>query len=245
MKKNGFFVILALIGAALIWRWCARPESADRRAATVRLATTTSVVDSGVLDALLAKYPERVEIHAVGSGKALELLDAGKADVAIVHGVGVTRGTPLMHNDFVLVGPRTAPLAVGDMRDAMRLIAQSGRPFVSRGDESGTHQTERKLWAAAGVTPAKLIETRAGMKATLERASKEQAYALTDRGTFVANRKALKLAIVFQGDDELVNTYAVAGDHPLAKYLLSDAAREIIGAHGVAAHGEPLFTPVD
>lgn len=242
----------------------------------LRLATTTSVVDSGLLKELLPPFQKRtgyrVEISAVGSGKALELLATGAADVAITHApddelAAVAAGragrrTTFMHNDFVIVGPKNQRMVVagaGDFRDALRQIARSGQKWLSRGDDSGTHQRERALWRAAGLAPdAAFVETtNTGMGDTLARASKEKAFTLTDRSTFIGKRKKLALAILFQGDEELRNHYSVLepvvpvaneqinseGARALAAYLISPDGRAIVGAFGVKRAGEALFTP--
>jgi tungstate transport system substrate-binding protein len=239
---------------------------------TLRLTTTTSVQDSGLLAELLPAFEKssgyKVEVRAVGSGKALSLLRTGEADVAITHAPEeeqravsagqAARRTPFMHNAFVIVGPKDdAGLVAGasDVREVFRKIAASGRKFVSRADGSGTHQREQALWKAAGVaaTSSFLIEAKAGMAEALKTASKEDAFALADRATFLAHRGDLDLAIVFQGDDELRNVYAVMeppgaeqpGARALAEFVRGAEGRGIIGAFGIKKLGEPLFSPED
>jgi tungstate transport system substrate-binding protein len=239
---------------------------------TLRLATTTSVQDSGLLAELVPAFEKRsghkVEVRAVGSGKALELLRAGEADVAITHAPDdeqraisaghAARRTPFMRSDFVIVGPKdTAATVAGasDFRDVLRKIAASGRKFISRGDGSGTHLREQALWKAAGIAPSSslLVEAKAGMAETLKRASEEDAFALTDRATFIAHRGDFDLAIVFQGDDELRNVYSVmeppgaeqAGARALTEFVRSAEGRATLGAFGVKAFGEPLFSLED
>jgi tungstate transport system substrate-binding protein len=164
-----------------------------------------------------------------------------------------------MHNEFVIVGPADqigVVAGAGNVREALGRIASSGRKFVSRGDDSGTHQRELALWKTAGIaaTSSFIVQANAGMGETLERASDEGAFTLCDRSTFLAKQKDLKLAIVFQGDESMRNTYAVIepkggaqvnaeGARALADFLLSPEGRAIIGAFGVKASGEPLFTP--
>lgn len=266
MRK--FLLVVGVAVGALVW-WKAfegkQDGSDDRR---LRLATTTSVRDSGLLGTLLPAFAKhtgyRVAVSSVGSGRALDMLRAGQADVAITHAPTeeaaalaagtLTRRTPFMHNEFVLVGPKAAAMTIagaGDVKDALRAIARSGRSFVSRGDDSGTHRRERDLWRRAGLSPSApfVVSARAGMKGTLERAAKDQAFALTDRATFLAQRKDLELAIVFQGDDELRNTYSVLelapheGARAFAEFVRSPEGRAVIGAYGVGTFGEPLFTP--
>jgi tungstate transport system substrate-binding protein len=262
------FFLLAVAGLS-----CSKPEPAGGRA--LRMATTTSVKDSGLLDELLPAFEKktgyRVEVSAVGSGKALHLLRDGAADVAITHALAEEQSasaageigprTPFMHNEFVLVGPRDQVAVVagaGDIREALSRLAGSGQKFISRGDESGTHQREVALWKAARIAADSsfIVRAGAGMGATLERASSEGAFTLADRATFLTRQKDLKLAIVFQGDEALRNTYAVIepkagsggranaeGAHALAEFLVSPEGRAIIGAFGVKSSGEPLFTP--
>jgi len=246
--------------------------SGDKRSRPLRLATTTSLQDSGLLTELLPAFEQRcgcrVEVSAVGSGKALELLQSGAADVAVTHAPDperaalaagqIARRTPFMHNDFVLVGPKDQASVVagaGDVREALRRVAASGRKFVSRGDGSGTHQRELALWSAAGIPRDApfVTATHAGMAETLAAASKEGAFALADRSTFLARRGELDLAIVFQGDDALRNVYSALepksaeGEGKDARafvdFLRSPEGRALIGQLGVKAFGEPLFTP--
>jgi tungstate transport system substrate-binding protein len=157
-----------------------------------------------------------------------------------------------MHNELVIVGPKDqAPLVVGvgDFREVLRKIAASGKKFLSRGDGSGTHLREQALWKAAGVAP-EVVSAKAGMAETLKLASKEGAFALTDRSTFVVMRDDLDLAILFQGDDELRNVYSVVeppakaeGARALADFVRSPDGRALIGRFGVDKAKESLFTP--
>lgn len=242
---------------------------------SLRLATTTSVVDSGLLLVLLPAFEKQsgyaVTVSSVGSGKALYQIHEDGADVAITHAPeleleairkgAALRRTPFMHNDFVIVGPKSEVGRVagaGDFRAVLEAIAASGKKFVSRGDESGTHTREKALWKQAGLDPAAsfIIPAKAGMAETLKRAADEGAFALADKGTFLAQRKDLDLAIVFQGDDELRNVYSVIeppggaranaeGARALAAFVRSPEGRAVIGAFGVEKLGEPLFTPED
>ena len=247
----------------------------EKSGKTLRLATTTSLQDSGLLYELLPAFEKRtgyrVEVKAVGSGKALTMLRGGEADVAITHAPEeeqrmiaageAGRRVVFMHNDFVVVGPGADANLVagaGDFREVLKKIAGSGRKFVSRGDGSGTHLREQALWKAAGVAEGAdfIVSAGAGMKATLERASKDGAFALADRSTYLRHRDDLDLAIVFQGDDELRNHYAVieaaekgssaeqrAKARALADFVRSPAGRALIGRFGVETAKEPLFTP--
>lgn len=255
--------LLALTGLS-----CGKSEPAGGR--LLRLSTTTSVKDSGLLEELLPAFEKKsgyhVEVSAVGSGKALALLHEGQADVAVTHApveeqAAITAGevasrAPFMHNEFVLVGPADQAGVIagaGDAGSALKAIAASGKRLISRGDDSGTHRREGALLKAAGLDPAGAFVVRAGagMGATLARASDEGAFALSDRATFLARRKELKLVIVFQGDAALRNVYSLIapakGDGAKARALLdyvrSAEGRALIGGFGVKAVGEPLFTP--
>lgn len=244
---------------------------------TIVLATTTSTHDSGLLDVLLPLCRRQTGIEvkaiAVGSGQAIELGRRGDADVLLTHapaaedrfvaeGHGIER-RKVMYNDFVLVGPGDDPAGVGktsSIVDALRVALRSGLPFVSRGDESGTHQKERQLWAAVGSTPEGdgYLSTGAGMAQTLRVASERKGYTLSDRATFLTHRGSLELAIVSQGDPLLRNEYAVMLVNPakhahirlaaarrFADFLLSPAAQQAIAAFGVEKYGQPLFYTFD
>jgi tungstate transport system substrate-binding protein len=201
---------------------CAAPST------PLRLATTTSVDNTGLLQAILPSFREEtgidVQALAVGSGRALQLLRRGDADVALTHDplgeAAFLEERPsagyrkIMFNDFVLVGPATDEASIAqaaNAADAMRRIATSTARFVSRGDESGTHARERQLWQKAGATPAveRLLETGQGMAATLRVASERLAYTLTDRATFTQLSHAVRLQPLFERDPDLLNTYAV------------------------------------
>lgn len=244
----------------------------DSSGGTVRLATTTSVHDSGLLEVLLPAFEKKtglkVEVAAVGSGKALKRLGASEADVAITHAPeaekkAVAEGQaasriPVMHNHFVIVGPSeqlSLVAGAGDVREVLQRLAKAEATFVSRGDGSGTHMREQALWKMAGLTPDAgfITATNAGMGETLKVASEKGAFALTDRATFVSRRDDLELAIVFQDDDELANVYAVLlpggesseGAKAFADFLRSAEGRALIGGFGVERFGEALFTPED
>jgi tungstate transport system substrate-binding protein len=240
----------------------------------VILATTTSVRDAGLLDTLLPPFERssgyRVKVVAVGSGQAMELGRRGEADLLILHdpagearfvaaGFGIDR-RPLMHNEFVLVGPAGDPAAVRglDVLTAFQRIAAAGAPFVSRGDRSGTHVKELALWDSAGSTPdgRRYRESGQGMGATLVIASEFAAYTLTDVATLLAHRLPPDLEILVQGDSVLGNPYHViranparfprvnaAGAAALAAYLLSPETQRMIGEFRRAELGRAVFVP--
>ena len=263
-----------LATAALVLAGCSKTQD-EGSTRTVTLATTTSTRDSGLLDVIVPKFEAwsgiEVKVVAVGSGQALELGRRGDADVLLTHapqaerqfmseGHGETRRA-VMHNDFILVGAPSDPARVVgqvSITDAVRRIAHSNATFISRGDESGTHRKEKHVWRTAGIEPQRewYVRAGAGMAEALRMASEKQAYALSDRATFLAQRAQLDLTIVFEGDPLLQNPYAVivvsAEKHPhvkhqaarrFAEFLLSPDTQAIIGQFGVERFGQRLFVP--
>jgi tungstate transport system substrate-binding protein len=221
---------------------------------TLVLATTTSVRDTGLLDALLPpfEHAQRVDVKviAVGSGQALAYGRRGDADALLTHapaleeqfvaeGLGVDR-RQFMRNDFVLIGPADDPAGVGGGHDAaaaMKTIAEKQATFVSRGDESGTHVMENSLWERAGAKPAApwYIEAGTGMAATLRMAHEKRAYALTDRGTYLTLRSELELPILVEGDDALNNVYSIM--------VVNSAKHPHVNSKGAKALVEHLTSP--
>lgn len=197
------------------------------------LATTTSVQDSGLLDALLPPFETenrcRVKVIGVGSGQAIRLAKEGNVDVILVHdppreemfvkeNYGVRRYN-VMYNDFVIIGPEEDPALIRGGREgvkALKEIAISKSTFISRGDDSGTQRKERELWRVAGIEPSGswYIEAGTGMVGTLRIANERRAYTLTDRGTYLAHRNELDLTILVEGDKNLYNLYSII---PLSK----------------------------
>lgn len=192
------------------------------------LATTTSVQDSGLLDALLPPFEAenrcRVKFIAVGTGQAIRLAKEGNVDVILVHdppqeemfveeGYGVKRYN-IMYNYFVFVGPEEDPAGIRAGKEAVKAlkkIAISKSTFISRGDDSGTHRKERELWRVVGIEPSGswYIEAGTGMVGTLRIANERRAYTLTDRGTYLAHRKELDLTVLVDGDEYLYNLYSI------------------------------------
>lgn len=266
---------------------CARLVAAAAGAAEpeLRLATTTSTADSGLLGAILPGFERscgcRVRVIAVGTGQALAIGRRGDADVLLVHAraaedqfvaEGHARGRrDVMYNDFVIVGPKADPARISGKRpagEAFSLVARAGATFVSRGDRSGTHEAENRIWAPLGISPAGSPWYRSlgqGMGETLMMANELGAYALTDRGTWLSMRRRLPdLELLVGGrtltentDPALRNTYGVlvldARRHRgvnadlgerFARWLLSPSTQAAIGRFGVGEHGQPLFYPV-
>jgi tungstate transport system substrate-binding protein len=242
---------------------------------SIILATTTSTQDTGLLDVLVPHFEREtgvtVKVIAVGTGAALRMASAGDADVVLTHapatekeyvdGGHLIEGRRVMHNDFVIVGPPGDPAGVRSHRSitaAMRAIAAAS-VFVSRGDDSGTHKQELALWKAAGVSPQaveKREETGQGMGATLNVADQKRGYVLTDRATYLALRKRLDLAIVFEGDPDLLNVYRVyvvnpakhrrvntEGARAFAHFLVSAQTQRTIGEFKRQEYGQSLFVP--
>ncbi len=252
-------------------------SSCDARAprrAVVTLATTTSFRDSGLLEVLAPRFEREsgVELKAiaVGTGQALEMGRRGDADVLVTHAPEAEqrfveqgyalRRAPLMHNAFVLVGPQDDPADVAGLPilDALQRIAERRARFVSRGDESGTHQKEKQLWLVAGLSPRGewYLEGGSGMAATLRIADGRRAYTLTDRGTFLAQGGTTDLAVHSEDSPLLKNHYSVLVVAPresdsgrvalaqqLADFLLSPETQRLIGEFGKRRYGEPLFYP--
>lgn len=244
-------------------------------AETLRLATTTTTRDSGLMDVLVPAFEERtkirVEMIVVGSGQALGLGRRGDVDVLLTHspeaekefvaGGHADERRPVMFNDFVLVGPGNDPAKLRGLTaiaDAFARLERSAAPFVSRGDESGTHQKEKEIWRRAGIEPRGDWYLRAGtgMAEVLRMADEKGAYTLTDRGTFLTQPGFRGLALLAEGDPVLRNEYAVLvvnpAKHPhvkheaarrFAAFLVSPGTRERIARYGVADYGQPLFFP--
>lgn len=240
------------------------------------LATTTSTQDSGLLDYILPVFTKetniQVDVIAVGTGQALQLGEDGNADVLLVHaraledafmeeGHGIRR-EDVMYNDFVIVGPASDPAGIkggSDAAAALTAIAEAEAPFVSRGDESGTHTKEKSLWTTAGIEPAGdwYISAGQGMGDVLTMADEMEAYTLTDRATYLAMLlEGLELEIAVEGDPVLFNPYGVIAVNPekndqikndlaneFIDWLVSLPAQELISEFGVEEFGAPLFTP--
>ncbi len=266
MTPRCLIAVVTTVGALLTGA-CSGADPSDQAI----LATTTSTQDSGLLDELLPDFEEEsgctIKTVAVGSGEAMEMGEKGDADVLLVHspdaeeefmagGHGLTRD-PVMHNDFVIVGPQADPAGLSgaaDAADALTRIADQEAPFASRGDDSGTHSKELAIWAQAGVEPSGdwYLETGQGMGQTLTIAGQKAAYTLTDRATFLAT-EGLTSAIAFEGSDDLQNYYHVMvvdrGEDPvpcadeLATWLQDPEVQERIGGFGAEEYGEPLFVP--
>ena len=250
-------------------------EAAAPANPNIILATTTSTQDSGLLDVLVPMFEEQtgytVQTIAVGTGEALKMGEEGNSDVLLVHapssevtymegGHGQDRFL-VMHNDFVIVGPAEDPAGIKGLgpKDAFVAIFNAGAPFVSRGDDSGTHKKELALWKSTELDPngqAWYMETGQGMGASLTVASEKSAYILTDRATYLANKDNLQLEILLEGDNTLLNVYHVITVNPaksdkinyegalaFANFMVAPETQAIIAEFGVEKFGQPLFIP--
>jgi len=238
------------------------------------LATTTSTQDSGLLDVLIPDFQRktgyRVKTSAVGTGAALAIGARGDADVVLVHAPSLEqnfmtlgngdRRLFVMHNDFIVVGPPADPAKIKGrpIQDALRALAAAQATFISRGDNSGTDVLEKSLWKQIGIVPAKpwYVEAATGMGQTLQIASEKNAYTITDRSTYLAQKSHLQLDIVNAGDPPLLNYYHVitvsptkfpkvnaAGANAFADYLVHPDTQKLIASFGVDKYGQQLFYP--
>lgn len=268
-----FKKIIAGLCLALLTAPAFSGEAKPVKNKTVILATTTSVQDTGLLDLLLAAFQKKtgylVKAIAVGSGQAMQLGRTGEADLLWVHspddekqfveeGYGNSR-TTFMHNDFVLLGPASDPARIkGEKKaaDAFAKIAASGALFISRGDKSGTHKKELKIWDAAKAKPAaeKYVEAGQGMAAVVGMANEKEAYVLADRSTYLSLRKTISLQILCEGDEALLNRYSLIlvnaekfpkvnaeGAKAFFDFLLTKQTKKIVEKYGVEKYGKQLF----
>lgn len=276
MKRDLTRVLSALLAVAALMASLPLPACAAPAQKNLILATTTSTQDSGLLDILNPLFEKKtgyfVKTISVGSGQAMAMGQKGEADVLLVHspeaekkfmadGFGVDR-LLVMHNDFIVLGPSADQAGIKDAKtspEAFKKIAAAGALFLSRGDNSGTHAKEKGVWRAAGINPAGqkwYQETGLGMGLTLNVANEKNGYLLADRGTYLATRKNLSLAILKEGDPILLNIYHVIGVNPVkwpkvntagakafSDFMVSPEVQGIIKTYGVEKYGSPLFFP--
>jgi ABC-type tungstate transport system, permease component len=249
----------------------AKPSNPD-----LILATTTSTQDSGLLDVLIPMFEKasgyKVKTIAVGSGQAMTMGQRGEADVLLVHapdseksfmkdGFGTSR-LFVMHNDFIFVGPPDDPAKIKGIKTAaetLKKFSDTKALFVSRGDNSGTHQLELKLWKDNKIEPkgqSWYQETGQGMGATLGVAAEKKGYTITDRATYLAQKSKLGLDLLMEGDGALANYYHVIPVNPakfpkvnaeggkaFADFMVAKETQEFIGKFGADKFGQPLFFP--
>jgi tungstate transport system substrate-binding protein len=256
-------------------------DAVTEYADSIILATTTSTYDSGLLDVLLPvfkeKYDIEVDVVSVGTGQAIEIGQRGDCDVILVHsraledqfveeGYGTERWD-VMYNDFVYLGPAGDPGEIKDSADLKtaleKMVAHmesANLSFTSRGDNSGTHNKESKLWEEVGIETEGqewYLSLGQGMGDTLIATNEMECYTMTDRGTYLAMKDNLpNLEIVFEGDDNLFNPYGIIPVNPekhadvhfdeamlLVNFMISDEIQEMIGEFGKDKFGQPLFFP--
>jgi tungstate transport system substrate-binding protein len=272
MSLLAYRPLLALVASILLLPVLSGCDGDDQ----LILAMGTTIQDSGLSDPLFQTFENQsgydLKVIAVGTGQALEMGRRGDADVVFVHsppaerawvaeGYGIDRRL-VMYNDFVIAGPVDDPANVADAVDALDAysrIAEAGEPFISRGDDSGTHKLELSIWEDLGIdAPGQdwYEETGQGMGVTLQVADQRDAYTMADRGTYLSLTNQILLAALFSGDELLLNLYHVIRVNPdevdgvnvdgalaLADFLVSREAQALIGAYGVEPFGRALFIP--
>ncbi|WP_197280006.1 substrate-binding domain-containing protein [Bacillus sp. FJAT-27251] len=249
-------------------------ESGEVERTDIILATTTSTQDSGLLDVLIPMFEEQqpynVKTVAVGTGQALEMGTRGEADALLVHAPDaeqelvdsgdVVNRQKLMYNDFIIVGPADDPAGIKDAAatEALTKIFDAKAPFVSRGDDSGTHKKELALWKGANLDPKEngsYVETGQGMGSSLQVAAEKKGYILTDRATYLAQKDNLgDFEIMVEGDESLLNIYHVMevnaekhekvkkdGAKAFVEFIIAEDTKNTIADFGVEEYGEPLF----
>jgi tungstate transport system substrate-binding protein len=245
------------------------PHVALAAESTLRLAVTTSFVSSGAAARLVPAFEQQTGIHVklvvVGSGFALRMARVGEVDATLTHSPedeqafiddGLAADVrKVMSNDMLIVGPADDPAAArgSDAAAALARIAAAGQPFVSRGDDSGTHRLELSLWKQAGIDPLGKFwyeEIGRGMPESLQHANRRGAYVLVDRGTWLADRASLRLKTVVEGDPRTANHYVAIAARAVGRaptpaaqawvqWLGSAPARQLIS--GLQVDGKPLF----
>ena len=275
-KKRIYGLAAAALLCALMITGASAADFAPAGGKNIILATTTSTQDSGLLDALLPVFEKQtgyfVKTIAVGSGQAIAMGAKGEADVLLVHSPGdekkfMDEGNGLrrqliMHNDFIIVGPAADPAGIKAAKtasEAFKNIADKKALFMSRGDKSGTHSKEKKIWEAAAIDPENkpwYQQTGLGMGQTLGVAAEKKGYTLADRGTYLSLKKNLGLDVLCQDDKSLLNIYHVievsaqkwpkvnaAGAKAFADFMVASDTQKLISSFGVEKFGVPLFTP--
>jgi len=270
MKKNfksslAVFIFVLTALSVTILAGCTQQSTG-----TITLATTTSTEDSGLLEFILPAFTEEtgweIRVISVGTGAALQLGRDGEADVLLVHARTeedrfvaegyAERRYDVMYNDFVIVGPSDGPIAHNsDVAQTFMYILDNNLPFVSRGDNSGTHIRELQIWESLDIDPennTSYIEVGQGMGATLGMAVEMDAFTLSDRATWLSYPNVGNLVIVCEGSELLLNPYGVmvvsTTDHPAGAqafidWIRSPRTQELISTFGVEEFGQPLFFP--
>lgn len=269
MKKT--LSLILVIGLCFILA-----TSAVAQVQRLKISSTTSTDNTGLFAVLNPPFEKmfncRVDVIAEGTGKALKTGEMGDSDVVFVHsrpaedkfvnaGYGVNR-RDVMYNDFIILGPKNDPAGIKGLKNAMEAltkISKSESTFVSRGDDSGTHKMEKEIWEKTGIAPQGkwYVESGQGMGAVLQIAHEMKGYTLSDRGTYLAYKDKIDLAILTEGDPILFNPYGIIAVnpalHPHVNYILAMAyigwvtspeGQMIIREFGKDKFGQPLFVPV-
>ena len=269
MKK----LLAVLLALTLVFALVACSGNSDSENKIIRVSTTTSVNDSGLLPYLLPIFEEAtgytVEVQSAGTGAAIQKAKDGNADLILVHskaseeefvaeGYGVER-LPFMYNYFVIVGPADDPAGIKDSAnaaEAFNKIEAAEANFISRGDDSGTHKAELKIWGedVPEADDEWYISAGQGMGACLTMASEKGAYCLTDKATFLSNKADLDLEIILAEGEDMKNTYSLIECNPeklegintdgakaLIEWLTGDEASALIAKYGEEQYGEALF----
>ncbi|WP_265452204.1 substrate-binding domain-containing protein [Aeromonas salmonicida] len=256
-KRLALALSTALLLSLTLLSTASHAESAK---APIRLATTTSTEQSGLLGWLLPQFTREtgypVQVMAAGTGQSLKMGENGDADLVMTHAPSAEKAfvdagfgidpVQLMYNDFVIVGPSQDPAGLGKLHDAakgLQAIKDKKQTFISRGDESGTHIKEKTLWQAADVKPefAGYKSIGQGMGPTLTMASELGAYTLTDRGTWLAYQSKLDLAVLLEGDKRLFNPYQVILVNPKRYPDLNTEGARTLKNWLVSEHGQTLI----
>ena len=251
-------------------------SEAVEKKGVLMMATTTSTADTGLLDYLAPIFLEEtgweLQWNAVGTGEALKMGENGDVDIVLVHakaseeefvanGFGVER-FQVMYNDFIIIGPKDGPVAVtDDIESVFKQVKDEELTFVSRGDNSGTHNKETGIWDKLGITDYEsnpnYVSAGAGMGDTINMTDEKGGYCLTDRGTWLAKKADYPdMDIICEGDANLLNQYGVIAVNPekypdlnnkaantFIEWICSPEVQELIGKFGVEEYGEPLFFP--
>ncbi len=246
MKKTKFLLFILILLSIYSFSSFAEGQSENKK--KLKLATTTSTENTGLLDVLLPAFTVstgiEVDVIAVGTGKAIALGENGDVDIIMVHarsredsfvseGYGVNR-KDLMHNDFVILGPVSDPAGISEAKgaaDALKKIGNNKIDFISRGDDSGTHTREKELWTAAGVAPSGTWykEAGQGMGAVITMTDDLEGYTLSDRGTFLSMMDSIDLVVLVEGDENLFNPYGIIAVNPaLHEHVNYDGAMSLI-----------------
>ena len=265
MRKKFASLVILFVLVALTFSGCG-----NQTAETITLATTTSTEDSGLLDFILPSFVEEtgwdIRVVSVGSGAALQLGRDGEADVLLVHARAeedrfvaegyAERRHDVMYNDFVIVGPGGGAISHNsDVEQTFMDILNQSLPFVSRGDNSGTHMRELQIWESLGITPENnpnYISVGQGMGATLGMTVERESFTLADRATWLAYPNVGNLVIVCEGSELLLNPYGVMvvsttlhpdGAQAFIDWITSPSTQQLISTFGVEEFGQPLFFP--